>query len=139
MVQAQIIDLINNLRKKLKMSMIMITHDLSIITETCDNICVMYAGKVVETGATGVVVRRHLHPYTEKLITAFPNIYGARKMVDSIPGDPPDLYNPPPGCRFSARCHKVCGEICSTVEPELKDLGGGHRVACHLYDGEGNA
>ncbi len=137
MVQAQIIDLINSLRKKLKMSMIMITHDLSIITETCDKIAVMYAGKIVETGTTDTVVRGHLHPYTEKLISAFPNIYAERRMVDSIPGNPPDLFNPPPGCRFSARCHKRIGEICDTVDPPLVDFdGNGHCVACHLRGGD---
>ncbi len=136
MVQAQIIDLINRLRKKLSMSMIMITHDLSIITETCDRICVMYAGKVVETGRTDEVVDKCLHPYTEKLIGAFPNIYKERKMVDSIPGDPPNLYNPPAGCRFAARCHKCIGEICFTEEPPLIDYdGAGHMVACHLRRG----
>lgn len=133
MVQAQIIDLINDLRKKLQMSMIMITHDLSIIVETCDRICVMYAGKVVETGNTDQVVKKCLHPYTEKLIGAFPNIYKERKMVDSIPGDPPDLYNPPRGCRFAARCHECIGDICIEQDPPLIDLdGSGHMVACHL-------
>jgi oligopeptide/dipeptide ABC transporter ATP-binding protein len=133
MVQAQIIDLINDLRKKLGMSMIMITHDLSIIVETCDRICVMYAGKVVETGETEQVVNKCLHPYTEKLIGAFPNIYKERKMVESIPGDPPDLYNPPPGCRFAARCHKSIGDICFNEDPPLVDYdGSGHMVACHL-------
>ncbi len=133
MVQAQIIDLLNDLRHKLHMSMIMITHDLSIITETCDRICVMYAGKVVETGRTDQVVQRCLHPYTEKLIGAFPNIYKERRLVDSIPGDPPDLFNPPSGCRFAARCHRFLGDICHEVEPPLLDAdGSGHMVACHL-------
>lgn len=137
MVQAQIIDLINDLRKKLQMSMIMITHDLSIIVETCDRICVMYAGKVVETGNTDQVVKKCLHPYTEKLIGAFPNIYKERKMVDSIPGDPPDLYNPPRGCRFAARCHKCIGDICREQDPPQIDFdGSGHMVACHLRRSE---
>jgi peptide/nickel transport system ATP-binding protein len=133
MVQAQILDLINDLRKKLHMSMIMITHDLSIITETCDRIAVMYAGKIVEMGNTQEVVENCFHPYTEKLINAFPNIYQERKMVDSIPGDPPDLYNPPKGCRFAPRCHKKIGDICDSVEPTLIDYSGKeHFVACHL-------
>jgi len=133
MVQAQIIDLINNLRRKLNMSLIMITHDLSIITEVCDRIAVMYAGKIVEMGDTRKVTTNFRHPYTEKLITAFPNIYKERIMVDSIPGDPPDLYEPPPGCRFAPRCHLRIGDICSEEEPELIDLtGDGHLTACHL-------
>lgn len=133
MVQAQILDLINNLRKKLNMSMIMITHDLSIITETCDRTAVMYAGKIVEIGNTKDVVSNCLHPYTEKLISAFPNIYKERKMVESIPGDPPDLYSPPKGCRFAPRCHKKIGDICENSEPELTSYNEtGHLVACHL-------
>lgn len=132
MVQAQIIDLINQLRKKLGMSLLMITHDLSIITEVCDKICVMYAGKVVEMGDTQTVVSTFLHPYTEKLIGAFPNVYKERKMVDSIPGDPPNLYNPPPGCRFAPRCHRFVAGLCDVTEPPLQDADGrGHMVACH--------
>jgi len=133
MVQAQIIDLINDLRKKLHMSMIMITHDLSIITETCDRIAIMYAGKIVEMGMTEEVVANCIHPYTEKLISAFPNIYKERKMVDSIQGDPPDLYNPPLGCRFAPRCHKRIGDICDNKEPALINYNEKeHFVACHL-------
>lgn len=134
MVQAQILDLINGLRKKLNMSMIMITHDLSIITETCDKVAIMYAGKIVEMGDTEEIVTNSLHPYTKKLLSAFPNIYGERKMVDSIPGDPPDLYNPPAGCRFSERCHMIDSRICNPYEdPPLIDYtGNNHFVACHL-------
>ena len=134
MVQAQILDLINSLRKKLNMSMIMITHDLSIITETCDKVAIMYAGQIVELGETEEVVANSLHPYTKKLISAFPNIYRERKMVDSIPGDPPDLYDPPEGCRFAERCHMANDKICTPGEaPPLIDYtGNGHYVACHL-------
>ncbi len=133
MVQAQIIDLINDLRHKLSMSMIIITHDLSIITETCDKIAVMYAGKIVEMGNVEDIVFNYKHPYTEKLIKAFPNIYGERKMVESIPGVPPNLLSPPQGCRFAARCHRKIGDVCQTIDPVLKHSGnGGHLVACHL-------
>ena len=135
MVQAQIIDLINSLRHRLGMSMIMITHDLSIITETCDRIAVMYAGKIVEHGNTSDVVDLTLHPYTEKLINAFPNIYKPRIMVDSIPGDPPDLFAPPAGCRSSPRCDRAIKGLCDAVEPPLINMGGEHYVACHLRKG----
>ena len=137
MVQAQIIDLINNLRKKLDMSMIIITHDLSIITETCDKIAVMYAGKIAEIGNADDIVFNYKHPYTEKLIKAFPNIYGERKMVESIPGVPPNLLDPPKGCRVAARCHKKIGKICEEVDPELNKIGNEeHMVACHLWGGK---
>ncbi len=136
MVQAQILDLINELRGKLNMSMLMITHDLSIISDTCDKVAIMYAGRIVEMGETKEVLSNSLHPYTKKLISAFPNIYAERKMVDSIPGDPPDLYTPPPGCRFAKRCHMVGGkEVCQVeIHPPLIDYTGkGHYVACHLW------
>ena len=137
MVQAQIIDLINDLRKKLEMSMIIITHDLSIITETCDKIAVMYAGKIAEIGTVDDIVFNYKHPYTEKLIKAFPNIYGERKMVESIPGVPPNLLNPPKGCRFAARCHKKIGKICEEVDPSLEIIDNNeHMVACHLWGGK---
>ncbi|MDN5351910.1 MAG: oligopeptide transport system ATP-binding protein [Clostridiales bacterium] len=135
MVQAQIIDLINDLRQKLNMSMIIITHDLSIISEVCDRVAVMYAGKIVEIGTVEEVIFNYKHPYTEKLIKAFPNIFGEREMVASIPGVPPNLLDPPKGCLFAARCHKKIGDICDRIQPELKEIGAeGHMVACHLWE-----
>ena len=117
--------------------MIIITHDLSIITETCDKIAVMYAGKIAEIGTVEDIVFNYKHPYTEKLIKAFPNIYGERKMVESIPGIPPNLLNPPTGCRFAERCHKKIGKICEEVVPELEAIKGeGHMVSCHLWGGK---
>ncbi len=134
MVQAQIIDLINRLRQQLGMSMIMITHDLSIIAETCDRVVVMYAGKVAEIGPVAEIIKNHHHPYTEKLIKAFPDIYGEREMVASIPGVPPNLIDPPKGCLFAPRCHKKIGKICDEVVPELVAVAGSrHFVACHLW------
>lgn len=131
MVQAQIIDLINDLRRKLNMSMIIITHDLSIISEMCDKIAVMYAGNIVEVGYIEDIIENYRHPYTEKLIKAFPNIYGDKKMVESIPGAPPNLLDPPQGCRFHPRCHR-CIDICTNVKPEYTVFGDEHFVACHV-------
>lgn len=136
MVQAQIIDLINDLRKKLNMSMIIITHDLSIISEMCDKIAVMYAGNIVEVGYIEDIIENHKHPYTEKLIKAFPNIYGDKKMVESIPGTPPNLLDPPKGCRFHPRCHKS-RDICKSFIPEYTAFKNEHFVACHVAK-EGN-
>ena len=137
MVQAQIIDLINSLRIKLNMSMIIITHDLSIISETCDRIAVMYAGKIVEIGSVRDIIKNSLHPYTKKLIASFPNIYGEKKMIESIPGTPPNLLDPPKGCRFHLRCSEAL-EICKSIEPKLDQFGNGHFAACHLLRGDTN-
>jgi oligopeptide/dipeptide ABC transporter ATP-binding protein len=135
MVQAQILELLESLRQKLGLSLILITHDLSVIAETCDRVMIMYAGRVAEEGTVQEVFRRPRHPYTQKLLAAFPNIHADRRTLDVIPGSPPDLRDPPPGCRFAPRCGfamSICTEV---VPPET--YAGGVRVACHLYP-EGN-
>jgi peptide/nickel transport system ATP-binding protein len=131
MVQAQILELLESLRRELGLSMILITHDLSFIAETCDRVLVMYAGRVAEEGQVSEVFRRPRHPYTQKLLSAFPNIHADRRTLEVIPGAPPDLRQPPPGCRFAPRCEfamAVCSEV---VPPEVSFDG--VRVACHLY------
>jgi oligopeptide/dipeptide ABC transporter ATP-binding protein len=131
MVQAQILELLEHLRHELGLSLILITHDLSVIAETCDRVLIMYAGRVAEEGTVGEVFRRPRHPYTQKLLSAFPNIQADRRTLEVIPGAPPDLRNPPPGCRFAPRCAfamPVCTEV---VPPEV--TFDGVRVACHLY------
>ena len=131
MVQAQILELLESLRHKLGLSLILITHDLSVIAETCDRVMVMYAGKVAEEGPVTEVFRRPRHPYTQKLLSAFPNIASERRTLDVIPGSPPDLREPPPGCRFEPRCPMAMA-ICREVVPHETTFGG-VRVACHLY------
>jgi oligopeptide/dipeptide ABC transporter ATP-binding protein len=131
MVQAQILELLESLRHKLGLSLILITHDLSVIAETCDRVMVMYAGKVAEEGPVGEVFRRPRHPYTQKLLSAFPNIASDRRTLDVIPGAPPDLRDPPPGCRFAPRCPLVMAVCTEVVPPET--TFDGVRVACHLY------
>jgi oligopeptide/dipeptide ABC transporter ATP-binding protein len=131
MVQAQILELLEDLRHKLGLSLILITHDLSVIAETCDRVLIMYAGRVAEEGSVGEVFRRPRHPYTQKLLSSFPNIRADRRTLAVIPGAPPDLRDPPPGCRFTPRCEfamAVCSEV---VPPEV--TFGSVRVACHLY------
>ncbi|HET7168628.1 MAG TPA: ABC transporter ATP-binding protein [Candidatus Limnocylindrales bacterium] len=131
MVQAQILELLESLRRKLGLSLILITHDLSVIAETCDRVMIMYAGRVAEEGSVEEVFRRPRHPYTQKLLSAFPNIHADRRSLEVIPGSPPDLRDPPPGCRFAPRCAfamPVCSEV---VPPEV--TFDGVRVACHLY------
>ncbi|RLE54038.1 MAG: ABC transporter ATP-binding protein [Candidatus Methanomethylicota archaeon] len=130
-VQAQVLDLLKDLREKLGLSMILITHDLSIIAETCDRVAIMYAGKIVEYADVRTIFKHPLHPYTKGLIDAFPNIKGPRKPITSIPGSPPNLLNPPPGCRFHPRC-KYAKDICKKEEPPLLCVDEKHYVACHL-------
>src|SRR4051812_6814067 len=131
MVQAQILELLEELRRKLGLSLILITHDLSVIAETCDRVLIMYAGRVAEEGPVGEVFRTPRHPYTQKLLSSFPNIQADRRTLDVIPGSPPDLRNPPPGCRFAPRC-VFAMDVCRTVVPP-ETVFGAPRVACHLY------
>jgi peptide/nickel transport system ATP-binding protein len=131
MVQAQILELLEDLRRKLGLSLILITHDLSVIAETCDRVLIMYAGMVAEEGPVAEVFATPRHPYTQKLLAAFPNIHADRRSLEVIPGSPPDLRDPPPGCRFAPRCASAM-DVCSTTVPPEVTLG--HvRVACHLY------
>jgi peptide/nickel transport system ATP-binding protein len=137
MTQAQILTLLRDLRDRFGLSMILISHDLSVLAETCDRVAIMYAGKLVEEapvptlfpgeGGTGGPA----HPYTRGLLDAFPNIRRERRFVDGMPGYPPDLKVPPPGCRFHERC-PVRIDRCFTDEPALRDAGEDHVAACHL-------
>jgi len=134
-VQAQTLKLLRDLKDRLGLSMIMISHDLSIIAETCEKLAIMYAGKIVEYGDTRSIFRNPMHPYTQGLIKAFPSIKGERVRLTSIPGQPPDLLHPPPACRFNPRCPYVM-DICKKIEPPLEEHGEhGHLAACHLYPG----
>jgi len=132
MVQAQILALLERLRDELNLSLILITHDLSVIAETCDRVLIMYAGRVAEEGSVREVFARPRHPYTQKLLSAFPNIQADRRTLEVIPGSPPDLRMPPPGCRFHPRC-AFAMPVCSEVVPPEVTLADGVRVACHLY------
>jgi peptide/nickel transport system ATP-binding protein len=131
MVQAQILELLERLRRELGLSLILITHDLSVVAETCDRALVMYAGRVAEEGSVGEIFRRPRHPYTQKLLSSFPNIREDRRTLDVIPGSPPDLRTPPPGCRFAPRCAFAMAVCSDVVPPEV--MFGDVRVACHLY------
>jgi peptide/nickel transport system ATP-binding protein len=130
-VAAQVLKLMNDLRMKLNLSMIMISHDLSIIAETCQKTAIMYGGKIGEYADITKVFKEPLHPYTQGLMGAFPGIRAEKTRMSSIPGSPPDLLSPPPACRFHPRC-KYAMDICRTKEPELVDVGKKHYVACHL-------
>lgn len=132
-VQAQVLRVMKELRSKLDISMMLISHDLSMIAETCNFVAIMYAGKIVEYADVTPIFKEPLHPYTQKLISAFPSVVGPKIELTSIPGFPPDLLTPPSGCRFHPRCSHTM-EICKTTEPELLEIGGRkHFVACHLH------
>ena len=132
MIQAQILELLERLRKQLGLSLILITHDLSVIAETCTRVMIMYAGRIAEEGPVADVFARPRHPYTQKLLGAIPNIHSDRRALETIPGSPPDLRYPPPGCRFAPRC-PVAMDVCrAEVPPEVR-LADGVRVACHHY------
>jgi len=132
-VAAQTLKLLKELKDKLGLSMILISHDLSIIAETCEKVAIMYAGKIVEYGDAVSVFKNPLHPYTQGLIKAFPSIKGPKVRLTSIPGQPPDLLNPPSACRFHPRCTYIM-DVCKIEEPLLLEHGEKlHRAACHLY------
>jgi oligopeptide/dipeptide ABC transporter ATP-binding protein len=131
-VQRQLLALVNNLKKELSLTSVLISHDLSVVAETCDKVAVMYAGKIVEQGDIVSMYQRPLHPYSQALIGAFPSLKGQKKTLRSIPGAPPRLIAPPAGCRFEPRCEHAM-KVCKTVDPEVMEKDG-HLVACHLIE-----
>ncbi len=130
-VQAQIINLIKRLKKKLGLSVIFITHDLATEAEVADRLLVMYAGKLVEIGTNEQIYGKGgpIHPYTEKLLKATPRLHEKVEELSFIPGTPPDLVDPPSGCRFHPRCSEVM-ERCKKDEPPLIEVEPEHRIAC---------
>ena len=129
-VQAQILNLIRSLRERLGLSMILITHDLSVIADTCNRSAIMYAGKIVELADTVTLFKRPEHPYTQGLLTNYPSIKEEKRRFAPIAGSPPDLLSPPSGCRFHPRCPRA-KESCQSEEPELIEVERGHYVSCH--------
>ncbi|MEM2780424.1 MAG: ABC transporter ATP-binding protein [Candidatus Bathyarchaeia archaeon] len=131
-VAAQVLRLLKELKNRLGLGMILITHDLSIIAELCEKTAIMYAGKVVEYGDVITIFKDPKHPYTQGLMSSFPSVRAKERMrLVSIPGFPPNLLNPPKGCRFYPRC-KFALEICRGEEPAFINIGKNHYVACHL-------
>lgn len=130
-VQRQVLNELKRLKDQFNLALIMITHDISVVAETCDHIVVMYAGKVVERGTTRSVLTSPLHPYTMGLENAFPDLRGGKKQLISIEGSPPDLINPPKGCRFAARC-PFAVDRCHEEEPVFQETDqiGRHGAAC---------
>ncbi|MGA2784297.1 MAG: ABC transporter ATP-binding protein [Candidatus Bathyarchaeia archaeon] len=137
-VQAQILRLLGSLKRSLgSLSVLFISHDLSVVAGICDKILVVYGGKMIEYGTTNEILKNPLHPYTIDLVNSFPNIEETEMSFESIPGSPPDMRSPPSGCVFHPRC-KYAWEKCQSVIPNWKEIGDHHFVACHLHD-EGGA
>ena len=136
-IQAQILELIDKLSTKMGAAVILITHDLGVVAGMCDQVCVMYAGRIVEKANTDELYARPSHPYTEGLIKSVPRMDTTKKgnRLFSIDGQPPNVIDLPPCCPFHPRCHKVL-DICKHAYPPIKDLGDKHEVACWLYCSE---
>ncbi|MHA1595094.1 MAG: ABC transporter ATP-binding protein [Candidatus Baldrarchaeia archaeon] len=131
-IQAQILNLLKELKDKQKLSIILITHDLSIMAELVDRVVIMYAGKFVEIGVSDNIYKDPAHPYTKMLLKAIPRLREKVSQLEFIPGEPPNLINPPSGCRFHPRC-PFKKDICKYQVPRLKEINDKHFVACHLY------
>jgi peptide/nickel transport system ATP-binding protein len=132
MIQAQITELLKKLQKELDLTLILVTHDLGVVAEMCDDVLVMYGGKVAEYGSSDTIYNAAKHPYTRRLLKAFPDIDNLDAELVSIPGVPPRLDDLPVGCRFSPRCH-LCKDYCKREQPRLIEIEHHHYIACHMY------
>ena len=135
-IQAQILHLMRELKEKQNTSMIMITHDLGIVAETCDRVAVMYAGRVIEEGNLDEVFNHTKHPYTEGLFNSLPNKKNRKSKLQPIHGLMPDPTNLPKGCAFAPRCNYAT-DACFQRQPEIRDFGGTHKAACLAYENQG--
>src|SRR5687768_6328747 len=136
-IQAQILDLMRDLRREMGTSVILITHDLGVVAEMAERVAVMYAGEIVEQTDVNTLFDQPLHPYTQGLIGSIPVLGELKERLDVIPGTVPNLVNLPPGCRFAPRCQsriKYALTICTEVKPELEEVKPGHFVRCWLYE-----
>ncbi len=131
-IQAQILELLKELKQKLNVAMVLITHDMGIVADTCDRVTVLYAGQVCETGTTEQVFGHPKHPYTEALLSSVPSLALRKEMLSVIPGNVPNLIQPPSGCRFHPRC-SYAKQICVDKVPELESIGNGRFVHCHRW------
>ncbi|MEM0114880.1 MAG: ABC transporter ATP-binding protein [Fervidicoccaceae archaeon] len=132
-IQSQILNLMKKLKQEKKLSFILITHDMSVIAEMADKVAIMYAGRIVEYGPSDIVFNRPYHPYTMALIRSIPRLRGPIEKLQYIPGEPPNLINVPPGCKFNPRCQYVM-DICRKEEPDYIEVEKNHFVRCWLYE-----
>jgi peptide/nickel transport system ATP-binding protein len=137
MIQAQIIELLEELQRELNLALVVVTHDLGLVAEMCDDVLVMYGGTVAEYASSDTIFNDPRHPYTQRLLKAFPDIAEPGSELASIPGNPPRLDDLPSGCRFEPRCHVAQGAvICAQTHPPDIEIAPGHLVACHFVKGE---
>lgn len=136
MVQAQILQLLDDLRHQLGLSVILVTHDLGVVAEVCDTVLVMYGGVTAEYADVDTIFNRPAHPYTQRLLHAFPDLSHPEAKLVSIPGAPPRLDALPPGCRFAPRCPQAF-DRCHVEAPALQQIAGLHWASCHLVQPEG--
>ena len=136
MVQAQILELLERLRAELGLALILITHDLAVVAETCDRAVVMYAGQLAETGSVALLHERPLHPYSVRLLGSVPDMTGERRLPEGIPGQPPSPETPVSGCRFHPRCDHAMA-VCVSDVPAIRSFGVSHAVACHAVSDDG--
>jgi peptide/nickel transport system ATP-binding protein len=134
-IQAQILELMKDLQRKLNMGIIFITHDLGVVAELCDKVAVMYAGQVVEYSSTEQLFSNPKHPYTNGLMSSLPKLYEDQAELETMPGSVPSPYNMPKGCRFSPRCALATAR-CHEEEPQLHALNDGSQIRCFLYNAE---
>jgi oligopeptide/dipeptide ABC transporter ATP-binding protein len=135
-IQAQILDLMRDMRREMGTSVILITHDLGVVAEMAERVAVMYAGEIVEQADVNTLFDEPLHPYTQGLMGSIPVLGEIKEKLDVIPGSVPNLVNLPPGCRFAPRCQariKYNCAVCADVKPELQEIKPGHYVRCWLY------
>jgi len=134
-IQAQILKLMNELKEKINASILLITHDLSVVAQTCDRVAVMYAGNLVETGTIRAVFKDPRHPYTKGLLDAIPKLGSRERRLRGIEGAVPSLLNPPEGCRFNPRCPSAM-RTCEKMNPKLIEVETGHYVSCLRYSAD---
>jgi len=131
-VQSRIMDLLEDLKEGMKMSILLITHDLALVIERADRVAVMYAGELCEVGTSEQISQDPLHPYTKLLLESIPDVEAPKTKLKSIPGNPPDMRSPPSGCRFWPRC-PYAKDLCKKTPPRFIELDG-RIVRCHLYE-----
>ena len=137
-IQAQVIDLMKDLVDEFHMGIIFITHDLGVVAQTADKVSVMYLGRLIEEGPVRPVIRDAKHPYTQGLLAALPKLDNLDAPLTPVPGDIPSPLDRPSGCVFHTRCPKYLGDECRLQEPRNRMAAPDHRVACHIYSGDGH-